>query len=294
MSKCDLIRDILPLVAEDMASEETKAFVHEHIARCPQCAAELGRMRKEIHPEAEEAVPLRAVRKELVRRRIDTIVLTAALVLALILPILSMMTRPIYREYDAETVYISTAEEHGRTIVNSVLMLDVQNAGWYWAEDSDRDGAALYIYAYDTLYDTLCGKKTMVTISQRQWPEGVPVTRVYYQQNDGSENVLVWGPETGERQITLPRLVLGYYLLMAAGAALVLAIAWLCMRRRFPRAGRVLARLCFAPACYIAAHVCVLAFHTVSYSAQRDCIFIWCIWAALYAACLSALRLMRR
>lgn len=295
MSKCNLIRDLLPLVAEEMASEETKTFVQKHIAFCPGCAAELAHMQKSAQPIGElPALPLRAVRRELIRRRALIVVLTALIAMCIVLPAVSLMTRPIYKPFDEDAVYVSSKNPGGQAYIDSVLMLDVQNAGWYWAEDADGGEAALYVYAYDTLYDTLMGKKIMVTFSQRQWPEGVPVTRVYYQQNNGQENVLLWGPETGERQITLPRLVLGYYVLFAAGAAAVLGAAWLFARRRSLRAKRLLAQLFFAPATYCAAHFAILQLDTASYSAQRDCIFIWCMWALLYGACLCALRLKRK
>lgn len=293
MSKCELIRDILPLVAEDMASAETKAFVQKHIAFCPECAAELSRMRKEAgQTDCMPDVPLRAVRKEMRKRRFLLVALTALIALCIVLPIVSLMTRPMYKPFDKDTVYVSAKEPGGRAYVDSVLMLDVQNAGWYWAEDPDGEEAALYVYSYDTLYDTTIGKKAMITMGS--WPDTPPVTRVYYQQNNGQENVLVWGPETGERQISLPRLALGYYLLLAAAAALALMVAWLFARRRFPRTGRVLAKLFCAPVCYVAAHISILQLDTITYSMQRDCVFIWCMWALLYAACLCALRLRKK
>ena len=38
---CDIIRDLLPLYAEDMVSDDTKAMVEEHLADCPDCAQQL-------------------------------------------------------------------------------------------------------------------------------------------------------------------------------------------------------------------------------------------------------------
>lgn len=35
--ECNIIKDILPLYAEDMVSEDTKALVEEHLAHCPVC-----------------------------------------------------------------------------------------------------------------------------------------------------------------------------------------------------------------------------------------------------------------
>ena len=43
---CDIIRDILPLYAEDMVSEDTKGMVEEHLCECPDCTERLGNMRQ--------------------------------------------------------------------------------------------------------------------------------------------------------------------------------------------------------------------------------------------------------
>ena len=42
---CDVIRDLLPAVADELASEDTKALVKEHIEQCAACRAALDAMR---------------------------------------------------------------------------------------------------------------------------------------------------------------------------------------------------------------------------------------------------------
>ena len=39
-NECSLVRDMLPLYLENMVSEETRAFIKEHLETCPECAAE--------------------------------------------------------------------------------------------------------------------------------------------------------------------------------------------------------------------------------------------------------------
>ena len=43
---CDIIKDILPLYAENMVSEDTKGMVEEHLCECPDCTERLGNMRQ--------------------------------------------------------------------------------------------------------------------------------------------------------------------------------------------------------------------------------------------------------
>lgn len=41
---CDVIRDLLPLYTDQAASADTVALVEEHLASCPACREELGRL----------------------------------------------------------------------------------------------------------------------------------------------------------------------------------------------------------------------------------------------------------
>ncbi len=50
---CDIIRDLLPLYIDDVASPSSRQMVEEHLAECADCQAMLGRLRNE---EAETAV----------------------------------------------------------------------------------------------------------------------------------------------------------------------------------------------------------------------------------------------
>ena len=36
-NECNIVRDLLPLYIENMASEETRAFVEVHLSNCPEC-----------------------------------------------------------------------------------------------------------------------------------------------------------------------------------------------------------------------------------------------------------------
>jgi len=56
---CGVIRDLLPLYEDNAASEETQELVRRHLAECPDCRAELRKMRTPISlppDEDEEAL----------------------------------------------------------------------------------------------------------------------------------------------------------------------------------------------------------------------------------------------
>ncbi len=81
---CEIVRDLLPLYAEQMASPASTALVKEHLAECPACRAELDRMEKPVpvQPEKEPGAPLRTIQIALTRRRLHTILGTLLVVLA--------------------------------------------------------------------------------------------------------------------------------------------------------------------------------------------------------------------
>ena len=64
---CDIIRDLLPLYAEELASADSAGVVEEHLCECEGCRAELDALKKPVPVPAEEP-GIRKIRKGLVRR----------------------------------------------------------------------------------------------------------------------------------------------------------------------------------------------------------------------------------
>ena len=81
--ECDVIRDLLPLYAEKLASPASSALVEQHLAACPACRAELEQMEKPVpvQPEPQPDAPLRSIRKTLQKKSIR---IAAAAVLAVL------------------------------------------------------------------------------------------------------------------------------------------------------------------------------------------------------------------
>ena len=46
-NSCDVIRDLLPLYADDACSEDSRRMVEEHLAECPDCGGMLRRLRND-------------------------------------------------------------------------------------------------------------------------------------------------------------------------------------------------------------------------------------------------------
>ena len=76
---CGVARDLMPLYAENLAGEESRAALERHIAQCPDCAAVLAAMTApETPPEvpAREVDYLKAVRRKALRRVVLAVICT--------------------------------------------------------------------------------------------------------------------------------------------------------------------------------------------------------------------------
>ena len=56
-TECSVVRDLLPLYVEDMVSEETAAYIGEHLESCEECKAELERLKEGAELTAIEEKP---------------------------------------------------------------------------------------------------------------------------------------------------------------------------------------------------------------------------------------------
>ncbi len=80
-SKCNVAKDLMPLVIDGVASEESQQYVDEHIAECTECALTYGAMKVEL-PRAnqeKERVEMEKAAKKVRNKRILRVVLGALL-----------------------------------------------------------------------------------------------------------------------------------------------------------------------------------------------------------------------
>ena len=91
---CSIVGDLLPLYLEGMVSEDTAAFIEQHLAECASCQGTMNQMRATMPIEqsiAEQAQhheetlqPFYTVQKQLKRKSRSTVLGTVCVVLALL------------------------------------------------------------------------------------------------------------------------------------------------------------------------------------------------------------------
>ena len=69
---CEIIRDLLPLYAEEIASPASTDMVRAHLEECPDCARLLAQMQRPVPVRAETAAPLQKLKKTLWKKRLVT------------------------------------------------------------------------------------------------------------------------------------------------------------------------------------------------------------------------------
>lgn len=137
---CNIIRDILPLYAEDMVCEETKALVDEHLCGCDECTKELAVLKKkEAIPVSTDTAPMEHIRKTIRKRQILTTVCVIMTIVSLICAWTAYWDAPIYLTAEQAFDSIELREDGG-------LNMDFGNGYDGWAShDSGKADKVIYV-----------------------------------------------------------------------------------------------------------------------------------------------------
>ena len=324
---CSIVQDLLPLYEEDMLREETKEFVDGHLAQCAACRAELDALKADVKPAPVSAQPLRDLKRQLRRKKLTAVLLAVALALTLATAGFAYLTAPQYLPYD-ETEWMITRSPRaladgsimsdGLTDLSGIesisvnLLKPVSGTKVTSTQDPDSGKTVYFITAWRTPLDTWCGTfdvsdtgdhaqreanalldalgetesaRTLFTL------DAANCAAVCYSQNNGQDDVLLCGSMNGG-VISLPRLALGYYVLLSLALLITLSIAFFVCRRK--KTGKALGYLALIPASYLAGHLLVKGFTTTSYQMQRDFSLIILAAALIYAAVMLAINLWRQ
>ena len=324
---CSIVQDLLPLYEEDMLREETKEFVDGHLAQCAACRAELDALKADVKPVPVSAQPLRDLKRQLRRKKLTAVLLAVTLALTLATAGFAYLTAPQYLPYSETEWAISRSPRaladdgsaadglsdlSGAESISVSLLVPVSGAEVTNTQDPNSGKTIYFITAWRTPLDTWCGTfdvsdtgdhaqreanalldalgetesaRTLFTL------DATNCTAIYYSPNNGQDDVLLCGSRDGGI-ISLPRLALGYYVLLSLALLIPLSIAFFLCRRK--KAGKALGHLALIPACYLTGHLLVKGFVTTSYQMQRDFSLIILAAALLYAAALLAGTLLRQ
>ncbi len=290
---CAVTRDLLPLYAEKMVEPETEDLIGQHLAECPVCRKKLSELNTDTGTPVETVKPLRALKKQIRKRRWYAAVLAALCVFVAVctffyheskmqlvpweeglIEVKGIESRPRAEMY-REVIYEEDTSAESRNAAVDVLILRTSSRinGIHETTFLDEDGTATTMLQGWTSHRRGITKEyNEMTICP------VPDCLIY---EDGNQQQIIWGEPLNGGLETLPRLALGYYMIMAVFAALVSGIIWFFLRNS--RKSRIIRQIFFAPLSYLAAHLLIKGFRTETFFMERDFLFILLLAAALYA-----------
>lgn len=291
-NECNIIRDILPLYAENMVSPDTVEFVEEHLKNCVECQKEYKQIKEPetIHSKTD-VVPLVNLKRKMRKKKIQTVTFTIILVAALLVSAFAFMSAPEFFPYSDDLMSITENADKSITITFDEKITDY-SCQFYLDPDSEigsvENGRYCYhIEAWTSFWDRSFSKRGVqsTTIQPKQ---GFPFT-VYYSSNNGEPDACVYGQPLIDNGgiVTLPRLVLGYYLIFAFACFTCLFIFWFVFRRK-ENVRIWIERIIIYPISYVLGHFIVLGFKTISYSTQRDFMLIVFLSVLIYCGLLLA------
>lgn len=294
-NECSIVCDLLPLYAEDMVSEDTAEFVKEHLGNCPTCRAELEKLRKPVQPVAAQHVPdidaepLKRLKKALLMEKVQAILCTAAVLLALMLSGLSFLTAPEYFAYSQELVTVTEGANGEATISFSS---EITNYKLQRIADPADKQTVYHLEVWTCAWDRMFSKPGAqdVTVKPENGHELLIYFTQFINQSSGNSAVCIYGeiePDSGG-WMALPGLSMGYWLAINIVLLVILGVIWLNLRKK-EKPRRLVERLILIPIAYMLGHLCVLGFHTLSYSEWRDAQMILAIGILFYCAMLLAL-----
>ena len=305
---CGIIKDLLPLYAENLCGDESRDAVRAHLETCESCRSSLEGMRQKESASPLEALPLRSISQKIKRKQIRLVALALCLALFLITAYQGRVNQLKPIPYEAGFQFFVTADENGGLILkydNSLEPFAIE--GYTDMAEPGSVKVSPYIYSIsfrqyekrpviDTgkvpLTDTPSspfGQSKEILLSSHG---GLPV-KIYY-VNPNSPAVLLYGePEPGEREGSygiafLPRLALNYYVIIMAGLLLLIGILYLLMIwLKKPRVRQALMYLAFLPLSYILSHLAVKGLSGISWDIMVDLKMI--LIAAAFACAAMAL-----
>lgn len=217
---CDIIRDLLPLYAEDMVSEDSKNLVDDHLCGCDGCVKELAALKKhQPIPVETDVSSLKRVELTIRRKKILTVLAVLMTVVALIVTGMTwLMTPYILTKTEAiENVWVTEdgalAIDYARGITGkaSQSILDSDNVAnvctttrydWYMGRQKD---AMLKNMSEEEIKTYIADLYKKDECTENDWNRFFDIDLDYgvFQTNDGEflhrYDPETWIPENGKR-----------------------------------------------------------------------------------------------
>ena len=216
---CDIIRDLLPLYAEDLISQASNALVDDHLCGCDACTKELAVLKKpQKVPVETDVTSLKRVEETIRRRKVLTVMAVLLTITALIVTGMTWLLTPytLTAEEAIEGVWLTEdgalAIDYVRGIAghasqaifdsdNEVEVCNTNRYDWYQAQKLD---AMLEDMTEDEIKQYIAELYKKEECTEKDWNRffNIHVDYGIFQTHDGEflhqYDPETWIPENGE------------------------------------------------------------------------------------------------
>lgn len=265
---CQVIRDLIPLCKEDLASLASKKIVEEHLLTCKDCKAYYDSLDENNIDSTE---PLDFLDKAVNKNKKYYGLMIGSLVLSIFLIIFSFLTNPRAIDYEKDLIKSST---NGDEIIYE-FRDDVTRVYTVVSDEGDftnksRPGKSLYIDASYTYLDRILGgKKQTLKVNKKDYDI------IFYNKNgDGSAKVLYdpYSLTFNSGSLLLPRLIFAIYIKIAFAIFLILLALNFTLFRKSTKYKKI--RIMTLPLAYILSTFFIKGLNLESMHPVRDFVFI--------------------
>ncbi len=163
-TKCEIIRDLLPLYVEGVVSEASRQLIEEHLAECADCREYLKLLQEDL-PEAEaaafadETASLRKIKRKIAINRILIVMVTLGFAIAAI-AFMSALKLTDYEGTLGENVSYELPDGYEEIAVSAA---DPQNCKCYVRDTADKK-ETIMIYYNGLLQEDFISEKDIMHI----------------------------------------------------------------------------------------------------------------------------------
>lgn len=276
--ECSIVRDLIPLYVENITSDDTRKFLDEHLSHCAECKNELELSQTDIsikgaYTGKDSGVEvIKRIGFDIKRKRVFTGIISAVISAIVVILLVAYLTAPEYLPYNESLDVISIKDNNGYVTLSFT--------GEYKIYQNEQ--GVYNISIYNTIWNKFFNieKKQNITLNSN----GENVKSIYYVSNGGQEDKVIYGsnPINDGGLVTLPRLFLNYYLVIAILFAIALAMLLVIFRKK-EKTKAIITKILLIPISYIASHIMITGWDGSSYSATRDFYLILILFIPIYS-----------
>lgn len=146
---CNIIKDLLPLYAEDMVSEDSKALVDDHLCGCDSCTKELAELKKAPKvPMEVETTSLKRVEDTIRKKKLLTAVTAVMTLVAVLVTGTIFLMTPVYLTAQQAIEGVELREDGGLAIDYAGGIMGYGSTS-FGSEDDE------FFWCHTTRYDCL-------------------------------------------------------------------------------------------------------------------------------------------